>query len=83
VLVSDMIHHGPQLSMYQGAPEFSKFKQTPLFATSKPMLRGAQIDVYLIVRETQRNVQRPPLYRFWVEFMAAGDGYLRNWEPLQ
>jgi hypothetical protein len=83
VVISDMIHHTSQLSMYQSAPDFLNFRRSPYFARSKPMLRGAQVDVYLVVRDTLRNVQRPPLYKFWVEFFAAGEGYLRHWEPLQ
>lgn len=83
IVISDMIHHTADLSMYQGAPAFERFKATQYYLRIKPMLRGANVDVLLIVRETRRNVQQPPLYRFWVEFAAASDGYLRNWEPLQ
>lgn len=83
VIISDMIHHTQQLSMYQGAPEFRSFKQMHYYAGTKPMLRGANVDIFLIVRDTRRDVQRPPLYKFWVEYFQSADGYLRNWEPLQ
>jgi hypothetical protein len=83
VIFSDMIHYTSQLSMYQGAPAFDRFKQTPYYPKVKPALRDAKVDIYLIVRETRRDVQKPALYKFWVDFVAAGDGYLRNWEPMQ
>lgn len=83
VLISDMIHHTPQLSVYQGAPEVRTFRETPYYARTKPMLRGANVDVFLIVRDTRRDVQSPALYRFWVEYFQSAEGYLRNWEPLQ
>jgi hypothetical protein len=83
VIISDMIHYTSQLSMYQGAPTFDRFKQTPYYTKVKPLLRDAKVDVYLIVRDTRRSVQQPPLYKFWVEYFAGGDGYLRNWEPMQ
>ena len=83
VLLSDMIHHTSDLSMYQGAPNFNNFKNTQYYLRIKPLLRGAKVDVFLIVRDTRRNVQQPPLYKFWLEFMAASGGFLRNWEPLQ
>jgi hypothetical protein len=83
VLVSDMIHHTTDLSLYQGAPEFSRFKATPYYLRIKPTLRDADVDVFLIVRETRKNIQQPPLYKFWVEHISSGEGYLRNWEPLQ
>lgn len=83
LLLSDMIHHTSDLSMYQGAPTFDNFKNTQYYLRVKPFLRGAKVDVFLIVRDTRRNVQQPPLYKFWLEFMAASGGFLRNWEPLQ
>lgn len=83
VVVSDMLHYTSELSMYQGAPEFSNFRATRYYLRIKPDFRDANVDVYLIVRETRKNAQQPPLYKFWNDFVASGSGYLRNWEPLQ
>ena len=83
IVFSDMIHHTPQMSMYQGAPAFERFKKEQYYLRVKPTLRGANVDVYLIVRETRKNVQQPPLYKFWLEHAADAGGYLRKWEPLQ
>jgi hypothetical protein len=83
VIVSDMIQFTPELSMYRGTPAFEAFRNSPYFLRVKTDLHGANVDVYLIVRETRRDVQKPPLYKFWVEYVGANDGYLRNWEPLQ
>lgn len=83
VIISDMIHHTPELSMYQSAPVFDRFKDTQYYFRIKPSLREANVDIYLIVRETRRNVQQPPLYKFWRDFATASGGSLRNWEPLQ
>ncbi len=83
VIISDMIHHTRELSMYQGAPAFLSFKETQYYLRIKQSLRGAKVDVFLIVRDTRRNVQQPPLYKFWVELIASSNGFLRNWEPLQ
>lgn len=83
IIFSDMIHHTSELSMYQGAPAFERFKAAQYYLRTKPTLRGANVDIYLIVRETRRNVQQPPLYKFWVEYSASAEGFLRNWEPLQ
>jgi hypothetical protein len=83
VIISDMIHYTTDLSMYQGAPAFDRFKTTQYYTKIKPFLRGANVDIFLIVRDTRRNVQQPPLLKFWVDFFAASDGYLRSWDPLQ
>ena len=83
VIFSDMIHNTPKMSMYRGAPNFKSFKNSQYYLRIKPTLRGASVDVYLIVRETMKNVQQPPLYKFWVEQIANGGGFLRDWTPLQ
>ena len=83
VIISDMIHHTTELSMYQGASTFDDFKNTQYYPRVKPSLRGAKVDVFLIVRDTRRNVQTPPLYKYWVDIVAASNGFLRHWEPLQ
>lgn len=83
VIISDMIHHTKDFSMYQGAPSFDTFRETQYYPKVKQSLRGASVDVFLIVRETRRNVQKPPLYKFWVEAIQASNGFLRYWEPLQ
>jgi len=83
IIISDMIHHTSQLSLYSGAPDFGALKKTPYYPTIKPQLHDADTEIFLIVRDTKHNVQRPPLFKFWVEYIDAGDGYLSHWEPLQ
>ena len=83
VIVSDMIHYTSELSMYQSVPEFEQFKSSEYYLRVKPNLRGANVDVYLIVRETKRDVQQPPLYKFWQDYFDSSESYLRGWEPLQ
>lgn len=83
VVISDMIQHTSGFSMYQGAPPFERFKANQYYLRVKPFLKGANVDVDLIVRETRKNVQQPPLYKFWVDYFAASDGYLRDWTPMQ
>lgn len=83
LIVSDMIHHTPEFSMYQGAPSFDQFKNGQYYRRVRASLREAKVEVSLIVRETRRDVQQPPLYRFWLEMTTASNGYLQHWEPLQ
>jgi hypothetical protein len=83
IVVSDMLHHTPGLSMYQGAPVFEEVKDQQYLRSTRPSLRGADVDVYLVVRATRRDAQQPPLYKFWVDLFGYSDGYLKAWEPLQ
>jgi hypothetical protein len=83
VVLSDMIHNTPALNLYQGAPSARSFIGTPYYAKTRASLRGAAVDVFLIVRDTARQVQQPTLYKFWVDLIQASDGFLKTWEPLQ
>jgi hypothetical protein len=83
IIFSDMIHNMPGLNMYRAVPRSDNFIGTPYYAKTRSSLRGANVDVFLIVRDTQKEIQQPALYKFWVEVVQASDGYLKSWEPLQ
>jgi len=83
VLISDMLQHTDRFSLYQGAPAFNGVRDQPYFRETRANLRGATVDVYLIVRETRHDAQQPPLYKFWVDLVSYSDGFLQGWEPLQ
>lgn len=74
IIISDFIHHTPQLSMYQRAPAFRQFRTTQYYQQIKPQLLGATVDFYIIARETMKDVQKAPLVNFWVEYVTASEG---------
>lgn len=83
IVISDMLQNTRDLSMYGAVPAFSDFKATPYHARVRPSLRDVNVDIYIIARDTRHNVQKPPLYAFWVDYFDDAGGYLRNWKPLQ
>jgi len=83
IVVSDMIHHTGELSMYGGAPPFEAFAKTPYWARVHPSLERVELKVLLLVRDTRRNVQQPPLLDFWARYAAAAGGSLEHWKPAQ
>jgi hypothetical protein len=83
IVVSDMIHHTDNLSMYAGAPQFDTFAKTPYWAKIHPSLEDVRIEIRLLVRDTRRNVQQPPLLDFWARYAVAAGGSLEDWKPAQ
>ncbi|MBT5378978.1 MAG: hypothetical protein HOL08_07985 [Opitutae bacterium] len=83
IVISDMLHSTQEMSMYRGMPSFKMFKKTQYFRSIKPDLENVDVDIFLIVRKTRTDLQRPPLYKFWVEDIAASGGFLKAWQPLQ
>jgi hypothetical protein len=83
VIVSDMLHHTQQFSLYQGAPAFQAVSTSQYLQQTRPDLRDTDVDVHLVVRNTRRDAQKPPLYKFWVDLFEYSGGYLKHWEPLQ
>lgn len=83
VVVSDMLHHSAELSMYRQFVTHPEFRRTQYYTRIKPQLRGAAVDLYVLFRETRRNVQQKPWQDFWVAHFAEGDGRVDGWYPLQ
>ena len=83
VIISDMIQHTTEFSLYQGAPPFDQVKDSQYFLRVRPSLQGAYVDVSLIVRETRKDILKPVFLAFWSGFLKKGDGQLDHWEPMQ
>lgn len=83
IVISDMLHNTHDLSMYKTIPTFPAFKTTSYHARVWQSLRDVSVDVYIIARDTRHDVQKPPLYVFWVDYFEDAGGYLRSWKPLQ
>jgi hypothetical protein len=83
VVISDMLHHSPEFSQYRPTPPHAEFRRSQYYARIKPQLRGATVDMYVIFRDTRRNVQQKPWQDFWVAHFQEGGGTVDGWYPLQ
>jgi hypothetical protein len=83
IVVSDLLHHSADLSLYRQTPQHSEFRRGQYYTRIKPQLQGASVELLVLFRETRRNAQQRPLQNFWEEHIREAGGRLELWKPLQ
>jgi hypothetical protein len=81
IIVSDMIHHTPQLSMYQTIPEYEQFTQSDYGRRSISDLGGAKVEIRMLLNSP--SVQTPALFDFWRNHIRNSAGSVVVYEPLR
>lgn len=66
VVVSDFLQNSPQLSMYQGTPNFEQFKKSAYATKTKINFKG--VDVKLLVLYNTPHLQKAALFDFWKQY---------------
>jgi hypothetical protein len=83
IITSDFIQYGPKLSMYKGAPDYDKFKDTQYYRDIRAKLYGVDVGLYWIPRDTRKDVQTPKFRDFWREYIGDCGGSTKEWVALQ
>ena len=82
VIISDLIQHGTEMSMFQGVPDFETFKNTQYFAKVRTNLHRADVELIWIPVSTKKNIQTPHYQDFWLKYIDSGNGIVVRWAPL-
>jgi hypothetical protein len=80
IIVSDMIHNTPQLSHYQGAPQYDAFFSTAYGKKVRADLRGVKVEIRMLMNTP--DIQKPELLRFWMGHVQEGGGRIVLHEPM-
>jgi hypothetical protein len=80
VIISDMIHNTPALSMYKNIPSHTAFSETPYGRKTQAELTGVKVEIHMLMNSPQ--VQTPELLNFWAGFIQAGKGRLVLHTPM-
>ncbi len=83
ILISDLIQNGPQLSMYREIPDLAAFRQSQLYADTRPGLRGANVELVIISRETKRNIQNARWRDFWIGYFESINSTVERWVKIE
>ena len=85
-LFSDMIQHTPLYSQIRSKSDFAKLSKEQVWPTLRPDLKGAQVEIYYLLRGQKGHDGRPVQSRghqlFWEQLVGAGNGRLTSVEPL-
>ena len=83
VIVSDMIEHGPDYSQYQGDLSFSRYKASKAYRKVRTDLKGAEVTIDYVQRQTARPIDSADHIRFWNEWVQDNNGRLVGATKLQ
>lgn len=83
VIVSDMLQHTSGLSHYKAEVDFEHLQQTPYWRKVRADLRGVEVSILYLRRETGQQVQNRSHIVFWQESIAAMGGVLANVRAIE
>lgn len=82
VIVSDMIQFTGSYNQYKGIGDFDQFTKGQYYQQIRTELRGVDVELIYVRRQTARNVQNPDHVRFWERFFRASGGKLAHVAPI-
>jgi len=83
IIFSDMLQHSDHLSLYGGVPDAKKFMKTEAYRRIRSDLRGVEVTIHLVRRETKKPIQGTTLIKFWEELINGEGGRLVHFNPLE
>lgn len=85
-LVSDMIQNTAATSHFKTAPDFPSLSKVSAWATLRPALNGAEVEILYLLRPTALRAGSPIQNRghqqFWEQLVAASNGRVVRIEPI-
>jgi hypothetical protein len=85
-LVSDMVQHTALYSHFKSEADFSALARNSAWATLRPDLKGASVDILYLLRPTAKRggaaIQSRGHQAFWEQLIAGSNGRLLSVEPL-
>jgi uncharacterized protein YneF (UPF0154 family) len=85
-LVSDMVQHTSAVSHFRTAPDFQALSKTMAWASLRPTLSGAEVNIIYLLRPNAIRAGAPIQNRghqlFWEQLIGASNGRVRTIEPI-
>ncbi len=79
-IVSDMLHHTPDLSLFREQPDFLSLTKRPAFARLRAKLDSVDTTVFLLLHKPQLQTIR--LSKFWEDYFRDMGGSLQKFDPI-
>ena len=83
IIVSDMLHHTPQLSMYRNVPRFSSFRKANYYRKVMSDMTGVDVEVLLVRRDAHTKTSMKDLVDFWNSYFTDQGGRLTRWKNIE
>lgn len=83
IIASDMLHHTREYSQYTSTPDFKSFRNTPYYRGVRANLRGVEVEIIYIRRDTRRAVQGKAHILFWRDYISDLGGVVTRVVALE
>jgi hypothetical protein len=81
VVMSDLLHNTPELSMYRGIPDFEAFSRTAYGVKTEARLPGVQVELDVLMNTPALQTRR--LVEFWEPWFDRAGARVVRVDPLE
>ncbi|HEV7801652.1 MAG TPA: hypothetical protein VGP15_11300, partial [Burkholderiales bacterium] len=81
IIVSDMLHKSPQLSMYQGIPDFEQFAATEYGRKMRAELDGVEVELHHVLNYPKLQNRRQ--LQFWESYFEKSGARIVSVRPME
>jgi hypothetical protein len=81
IIVSDMLHKTPQLSMYQRLPDYDDFASSEYGRKMRTELAGVEVELHRVLNYPK--LQTPNQLEFWQEFFSRSGARIVSVRPME
>ncbi|MFC4352285.1 hypothetical protein ACFOW6_12115 [Fodinicurvata halophila] len=68
VIISDLLQYTPRYSHYEDPGDFEEFKNIDYYKEIRTNLKGVEVTLYYVPRDTQRDIQGQEHLEFWKDY---------------
>lgn len=81
IVISDMLEHTPDFSIYQSGPDFAAFEQSRSARANATNLSAAEVEIWYLHRETRFS--SVDVVQFWTQWVSESGGVFKHAIPMQ
>jgi hypothetical protein len=81
VVMSDLLHNTPRLSMYRAIPDFDEFARTDYAVKSQARLDGVAVELDVLMNTPALQTRR--LVQFWERWFDRAGAHVERVDPLE
>ena len=83
IIASDMLQHTVEFSQYKGGLDFQEFRKSDYYHRFRADLRGVEVEIIYVRRDTRRAVQGKAHILFWRDYIRDQGGAVTRVIPLE
>ena len=83
ILVSDLLQHTSDFSVYGGVIDFERYKSGNHWKSVKSDLNDVEVELYFLHRDEESKLQNSHLRDFWIDFFEGQGAKVTRFLPIE